>query len=133
MNDISKEIRKYMDNAKSRIKSAEVLHDTGQYNDAISRIYYAFFDAATAALLTKEITAKTHHGLVLLFEQHFIKSGAISSEIGKELARIKEEREEADYEVFREFTEEEVEKDLKAAKEFIQAVENSIIKNHEKK
>lgn len=132
MNNISKEIRKYIDNAKSRIKSAEALCGIGQYNDAISRIYYGFFDAATAALLTEELTAKTHHGLVLLFEQHFIKSGVISSEIGKELARIKEEREEADYEVFREFTEEEVEKDLKAAKKFIQAIENSIIKIHEK-
>ncbi len=128
-----KEINKYLTNAKSRIRSAEALKEISQYNDAISRVYYAFFDAATSALLLKGLTAKTHHGLAVLFDEHFIKTGIIDREIGKRLIKMKEEREEADYEVFREFTKEEVERDLDGGKKFIAAIEAVINKSYAEK
>ncbi len=124
-----KEIKKYLDNAKDRIKSAEILKAGGQYNDAISRVYYAFFDAATAALLSKDLTARTHHGLILLFEKNFIITGEIKAEVGRWLRRAKEAREEADYEIYKKFSEKTVEVGIKAAKEFIQVVENIIKKS----
>lgn len=96
------------------------------YNDAISRIYYAFFDAATAALLTKNLVAKTHHGLIVLFEEHFIKPGIISMKAGRWLAKAREAREEADYEAYKEFNEEQVKTGIRAAKEFIGEIEKII-------
>lgn len=122
------EIKTYLKNAKDRIKSAEVLKEAGQYNDAISRIYYAFFDAATAVLLTKDLFAKTHHGVSILFENNFIKTNLVKPEIGRWLARAKEAREEADYEVYKKFSKEEVEKGIQIAKEFIDEIEKLIIK-----
>lgn len=116
-------IKKYLESAKDRIKSAEALKKAGQYNDAISRVYYAFFDAATAALLAKDITAKTHHGLTILFEKHFLDTAQVREDVGRWLRRSKEAREEADYEIYKKFTKEEVEAGIKAAQEFIAEIE----------
>lgn len=116
--------KKYLEHAKSRIHSAEVLKKAGQYNDAVSRVYYAFFDAATSALLTKDLFAKTHHGVIILFEQHFIRNGAASMQAGRWLARAAEARQEADYEIYKEFTKDQVEAGIKAAKEFVSEIEN---------
>lgn len=124
------DIKKYLERAKSRIRSAEVLKKAGQYNDAISRVYYAFFDAATAALISKGLFAKTHHGVIILFEQHFIKTGVASIQAGRWLARALEARQEADYEVYKEFTKEQVEAGIKAAKEFIAEIKNILKKGN---
>jgi len=67
------EVKEYLKNSEERIESAEVLMNAGKYNDAISRVYYAFFDAATAALLSKDLTTKTHQGLIIIFTENFIK------------------------------------------------------------
>lgn len=119
-------IQKYLESARERIESAEILENSGQYNDAMSRVYYAFFDAATAALLSKDIVAKTHHGLTILFGKHFVETGEIEMNMGKWLARAQRAREEADYEVFKEFTKEEVEAGIEAARKFIGEVEKII-------
>lgn len=127
MKDINlKEINKYLENAKERIKSAEVLKDADHYNDAISRVYYAFFDAATAALLSKNLATKTHHGLLLLFEKNFIITGEMECETGRWLRRSQEAREEADYEIYKEFDRKTAEAGIKAAKKFIQEIEKII-------
>ncbi|MBI2514776.1 HEPN domain-containing protein [Candidatus Wolfebacteria bacterium] len=122
-----KEIEEYLSNARDRIKSAEILKDAGQYSDAISRIYYSLFNAATAALLSKKLTAKTHHGLVLLFEENFVETGIIKPEIGRWLRRSKEAREAADYEVYKKFDKGTVEAGIKAAKEFVADIEKIVL------
>lgn len=126
------EIKKYLERADSRIKSAEILKEAGQYNDAISRVYYSFFDAATAALLTKDLFARTHHGVIVLFEKHFVKTGKISMEVGRWLARAAEAREAADYEVYKEFTKEQVEAGIEAARKFVKEMEEKLMKNTKK-
>lgn len=55
-----KEVKEHLKNSEERIESAEILMNAGKYNDAISRVYYAFFDAATAALLSENLTVRTH-------------------------------------------------------------------------
>ncbi len=122
----AEEIKKYLASAKERIESAALLKDGGKYNDAVSRVYYSFFDAATAALLSKELTAKTHHGLIILFDNNFIKNGIIDSSFGRWLRRAKEAREEADYEVYKKFDEEFVESAITAATDFVAEIERVI-------
>ena len=123
----TKEIKKYLKNSEERIESAEILMNAGKYNDAISRVYYAFFDAATAALLSKNLTTKTHQGLIIIFTENFIKSGKITSNAGKWLSRAKEAREEADYEIYKKFNRETIEKGIKAAREFVEEVKKTIL------
>jgi len=122
-----KEVKEYLKNSEERIESAEILMNAGKYNDAISRVYYAFFDAATAALLSKNLTTKTHQGLIITFAENFIKNGKITSNAGKWLSRAKEAREEADYEIHKKFDKKTIEKGIEAAKEFVEEVRGMVL------
>lgn len=121
-----KEIKIALEIARERIESAEALVKIGNYRDAMSRAYYAFFDAASAALLTKGLVPKTHHGLTVLFDQHFIKKKKIPAEMGRWLIKTKQAREEADYERLKEISKETAEATIKAAKKFIKIIEKRI-------
>ena len=127
------EIVQHLKRAHERLRSAEVLFKEGLYSDAVSRAYYACFEAASGALLLKGVIAKTHAGLLQLFSLYFVKTKKIDQKYGRLLKKIEDLRGEADYEVFRRFTEAEAQEAIGLAKEFIKEVENSIIKNHEKK
>lgn len=124
----STEIKIALEQAKERIESAEALYRIENYRDAMSRAYYAFFDAATAALLTKGQVAKTHHGVVMLFEKYFIKTKEVSVKVGRWLAKAKQAREEADYERNKEISKESIESAIQSAKEFVEQIEKLIIK-----
>ncbi len=121
------EVVEYLKQAREKIEVARLLRDAQKYNDAISRVYYAFFDAATASLLTKGVEARTHQGVVILFQQHFIHPGLVSPEIGRWLARAKEAREEADYEIFKQFDQATVDAGIRAAEAFVSAVESLLV------
>lgn len=117
------EIEKHIELAKKRLHSAKVLIKEGEYRDAVSRAYYAFFDAASALLLTEGLVAKTHAGLLSLFGLHFVKEGKIKPKFARFFRKAKEAREEADYEVYKEFSKKETKKIIQTAKEFIQEIE----------
>lgn len=59
------------------------------YDDAVSRVFYAAFHAASAVLLSEELVAETHGGLVNLFGLHFVNSGKFDKKLGKYLANLK--------------------------------------------
>lgn len=61
--------------------------------------------------------------MIISFGENFIKNGKITSGAGKWLARAKEAREEADYEIHKKFDKETVKKGIKAAKGFVEEVE----------
>ena len=50
------------------------------YGVAVNRAYYAFFYAATALLLTLDITRGKHAGVMAAFREHFVKSGDFTAE-----------------------------------------------------
>ncbi|OGL64432.1 hypothetical protein A3B21_05075 [Candidatus Uhrbacteria bacterium RIFCSPLOWO2_01_FULL_47_24] len=114
-----KEIAAHLIQARERVHSAELLAKAGQLRDAMSRAYYAFFDATTAALLSRGYIAKTHQGLVTLFNREFIVSGIFERGMLRHLAQAKEAREEADYETYKTYTPEQVAHAISAAEEFI--------------
>jgi len=119
-------IDKLLSNANNKIVAAADFLKLGHYNDAISRAYYAFFYAASAILIKKGYFAKTHKGVEILFEKKFIKTGEFPSGVGRWLARTRESREEADYDLWREYDKEQVKATINAAKEFVKTVENKI-------
>jgi len=96
-----KEIFKHLELAKKRVHSAEILLKQKEYRDAVSRAYYAFFDAGSALLLTEGLVAKTHDGLLTLLGLHFVKKGGIESEFANFFRLAKEAREQADYEIYK--------------------------------
>ena len=58
----------YMDGARDAVASARYNLDGEFYGVAVNRAYYAFFYAATALLLTLDMTRSKHSGVLPSFE-----------------------------------------------------------------
>ncbi len=109
----------YMQKAQNKLEVAERLFKSGDYDDAVSRAYYAVFHATQALLLTEGQHAETHKGIVSLFGLLFVKTGKFDRNLGKYLANLKDDRESGDYEVFSYIDKETAETALHEAKEFL--------------
>lgn len=123
-----KQFKIHISRAKENLKGAKILLKEKNYRGAISRAYYAFFEAAHAALITKGITAKTHAGLITLFDLYFVKTKKVSKGFAKFYREAKKAREEADYGFLKKFTKEETEKIIKTASEFIKIIKKKFQK-----
>ncbi|BCU05661.1 HEPN domain-containing protein [Allochromatium tepidum] len=88
--------------AARAVESARLLLDTGDFDGACNRAYYAMFDAARAALLAANIPSagdipRSHSGLISAFSLHLVKPGRIPITLGRALNRAEEIRLVADY------------------------------------
>jgi uncharacterized protein (UPF0332 family) len=90
-------IKEYLKMAEERLESARALADIGNFSDSISRSYYAFLDAASAALISVNIAPQSHAGAIGLFGKHFVKTKEVPDKFGKMFKRIEKSRLEADY------------------------------------
>lgn len=68
-------IKGYLQKAEKKLKVAEKLFDSEDYEDAVSRAYYAVFHTTQALLLTEGVKADTHKGVITLFGLLFVKTG----------------------------------------------------------
>jgi uncharacterized protein (UPF0332 family) len=93
-------IAAHLEKAAKKLDVAQRLFDSGDYDDAISRAYYASFHACQALLLTEGHKAESHKGALTLFSLLFVKTGKLKKELGKGLSNLKDDRESSDYEVF---------------------------------
>ena len=101
MEPTTKEILKgYLEKAEKKLEVAGKLFNSGDYEDAVSRAYYAVFHATQGLLLSEGHKADTHKGAVTLFSLLFIKTGKFRKDLLKYLASLKDEREAGDYEIF---------------------------------
>jgi uncharacterized protein (UPF0332 family) len=112
-------IKGYMEKADKKLKAARRLLETGDYEDAVSRAYYAVYHAAQSLLLSEGEKAETHKGVVTLFGLLFVKTGKFKKNLGKYLANLKDDRESSDYEVFSYIDKETAETAVMEAEEFI--------------
>jgi len=113
--------------AREALSDAETLQEHGSPSATINRGYYATFQAARAALLTKGESPNTHSGVIRRFSYHFVRTGQVSEEIGDILTTAQSMRGEADYEVFSDFGPEEADELVEKARRFIGAVEDQIL------
>ena len=121
MNNSTKEIiNGYIEKATKKLEVSERLLKSGDYEDAVSRAYYAAFHAAQALLLTEGEHAETHKGVVTLFGLLFVKTGKFDRRFGKYLANLKDERESGDYEVFSYIDKETAEAAIAETREFLE-------------
>lgn len=94
-------------------QAAQNLFTDGLFADSVSRAYYAAFHFASACLFTIGLEAKSHQGLLKLFDQHFIKTKVFSPELSKILRWAKKLREESDYRHTLIFTQQDTREELK--------------------
>ena len=121
-----KEAKLLLERAESKLSAAKVLLKEGYYDDAVSRAYYSMYFAARALLLTKDIAPKTHKGLISKFGLEFIDTGFIERTYGRALNVAEEDREDADYSITCEITEEEAKTVIEDAEKFIDRINRAI-------
>ena len=112
--------------AEQNLKEAKILFEENSFRGAVSRAYYAFFEAAHAALITKGITAKTHSGVIIQFSLNFIKTKKIPSKFIKLFKEAEKAREEADYQFLKDFTEEEARRIINTAEDFLNEIKKKL-------
>lgn len=115
---------------KEKIDAAKVLLKEGFIDDAISRAYYCMFHAASAVLLAEGITVDSHSALKTMFGLHLIKTAKIDKKYGRWLNRLKDERENGDYDIFTSFNHEDAQESIDEAAEFIEEMMKYLIQNH---
>jgi len=114
---MKEELARYrVKDANEKILSSEILLKAKQYKDAASRAYCAMFSAARAVLATKGYDSAKHSGVISLFNQHFVKEGILSKNMGRLLAEAKDIRERGDYGDYIIVSEDEARKHLERAK-----------------
>ena len=114
-------IEGYIQKAEKKMDVAEKLLKSSDYEDAVSRAYYAVYHATQALLLTEGEKAETHKGVVTLFGLLFVKTGKFDKKMGRYLANLKDDRETGDYEIFSFLDKESAESAISEAREFIAA------------
>jgi len=120
------EIELLIGKAKRRLDAAHHLLEEGFYEDAVSRAYYSMYFAARTLLLKRDITVKTHKGLLSKFGLEFVDEGVVEKYYGRALRIAEELREEADYSISREISKEEAEAIVKDAEKFLVRIKEAI-------
>jgi len=112
--------------AEKALKSAKLLEENGELEDAVSRAYYAMFHAARALLFSRGINAKTHKGTISLFGEKIVKQGIVSEEYADMLRKAFDLRQKSDYEIYAEINVELAKEVIKNAEQFIERVKELV-------
>ena len=122
-------IRTQIHKSEEKLKAAKTLLREGFVDDAISRAYYAMFHAASAVLLSEGITVESHGALKTIFGLHFIRTGKIDRKYGRWLNKLKDERENGDYDIFTSFESEDAKEDINEAEQFLVEMKRFLTQN----
>jgi uncharacterized protein (UPF0332 family) len=122
----NEEIGSLLERAERRLDAAQYLFNQGFFADAVSRAYYSMYFAAKALLLTKDISVKTHKGLVSKFGLEFVDEGVVETYYGRALRTAEELREEADYSISREISREEAKSLIEEAEKFLERIKRAM-------
>ncbi|MCL5992226.1 MAG: HEPN domain-containing protein [Bacteroidetes bacterium] len=109
--------------AKDKLKTAYIDFENGQYDDAVSRAYYAVYHAMTAALLFKGQVYSSHSRTIGAFNRDLIKSGVFPKNFTRMIHDLFDDRQLGDYDVDMSFEREIAEKNIKNAEMILSAVE----------
>jgi uncharacterized protein (UPF0332 family) len=115
-----------------RIKQAEetlsdakkMLEDKLSPRSIINRAYYSMFYGVLALFLKGDIKIETskHSGIISVFDSEFVHTGKIGKHYSKLLHKIFEARQEGDYKELVEFSNEDADKFVKLAEEFLEGI-----------
>ncbi len=91
------EITANLQRAETNLQAAQDLLDKKYFDISASRAYYAAFYAASALLLNENMDTNKHSGVLALIHQHFVKTGKLDKDQGKNLNWLFELRGVGDY------------------------------------
>lgn len=112
---------------KSFLEQAEKIVELGYWDMVANRLYYAVFHAISALLIKNGHKVGTHKGVVLLFGQHYIKTGIFSPVEGRLYSQLQTMREKADYVCTFQTSQEEITPMLEPARKMIEKIGSIIL------
>jgi len=118
-----------VEKSKEKLNAAKALLKDGFIDDAISRAYYSMFHAASAVLLSDGISVESHGALKNMFGLHFVKTGKIDKKFSRWLNKLKDERENGDYDIFTSFDTDDARIDIQEAEEFLEEMQRYLTQN----
>jgi uncharacterized protein (UPF0332 family) len=83
--------------SKRFLESARILVESGDFDSAAGRAYYAMFHATEALLKARGLEFKTHGALISAYGLEFAKSGELPVELHRSLIAAYHLRAQADY------------------------------------
>lgn len=120
--EFAEEIAAHLERAEQSVEAARQLLAGGYFDFAASRAYYAAFYAATAVLLHEGLELSKHSAVIASIHQRFVKTGKLDKEQGKTLNWLFELRSVGDYGGTAHVSQQDVERAIKAAEDFVTAV-----------
>jgi len=118
--------------SKETLKSARILLAAEEYKGANNRAYYAIFHAINAIHALDGKAYKRHKDAIANFNKEYIKPEIFPREIGRKIGEAEEIRHASDYDDFYIASQEEAERQVAVADEFIQLVEKYCMARLEK-
>jgi uncharacterized protein len=112
--------------AYKTFEAANVLAETGFWNSAVNRLYYAVFYAVNALLVKNEIFTGSHTGMRTQFSLHFIKTGKLDKKYGNLLSELYDWRQKGDYDNIFDYDEASVKPLFGLVQEMIKIIELEI-------
>jgi len=113
--------RTLIDKAEQYLASARLLCDAGDFDSAISRLYYAVFYIAESLLDACGLSYSSHKGVISAFGKEFAQSGRLDAYFHRLLISAFAKRQQADYLANTGLDQDEVERLLANATEFLEA------------
>ena len=128
-NDSRDALIKYrLERSKETISEAVLLSNSGYYNAAVNRLYYACYYSAVALLLKNGISVQTHAGVKTMIGLKFVNTGKLSPAIARTFSILFNQRQSSDYDDFVYCDKEMVEELLPKAQDFLDAVKDLTMK-----
>ena len=112
--------------ARETLSEADLLVSANRWNGALNRVYYAAFYAARALLALKRIDSSRHSGAIALFQEHFVKTGAVPPDIARALPQAFARRQRTDHGDFAEAQMTEVQTLRDAVERLVRACEEVV-------
>ena len=119
-------IRGYLAKAEEKLGVVDRLLAQNDFEDAVSRAYYAAFYAAQALLLSEGLETRSHGGLVALVGLHFVKTGKLDKKFGRYLSNLMEDRQQSDYNLFSGMEKQDAEQSLEEASAFVAEIRRQL-------
>lgn len=114
--------------AHRSLAAAIRLAETGDYDFAVSRIYYAMFYMAETLLQAKGLSFSKHAAVIAAFHGHFVRTGLLPRAMHKLLHEAFEQRNNADYAADFRSTRENISSTVRESREFLAAAETLLTK-----
>jgi uncharacterized protein (UPF0332 family) len=124
---VREDVQQHFERAAECFEDGRILLENGRFAASLNRAYYAMFHAATAALLSKDIRRRSHHGVLSAFGEILVKTGRLNQEFFQFFREAFERRQQSDYEPVVDVDRETAQQMLDRALDFVDACRRSIV------